>query len=496
MPDVVMLSEVNPLGGGWGKLKQNSYTSIKAQAKNWYGYELENEEFFDSLSELEQICETEGKKLIIRDWSFVNFSPHEYNNYSPPNEFLTYSGLKRLGIKFRAFALIRDPIDIWISRGLPLVNQFFDEYFNYLLMLKGLQVSVFKFEEFTAQPDETLRSLCEYLDIDYNENVVRDYYKFHKVNGDSQRELPSRGASQKYIRQLPRKVIAFEKIQECNKNQSMVEANRLMGYPARYHSRRIDFVKGYLNWGKELIYKGLRKSKNRLGKFIKKLSQRIFRPSAQFTEANQEAQILDPIDLIRKQEHAKWRKINGDRTLRLNYPLNENSLVFDLGGYKGQWSQKIFCKYNCDVFVFEVVEEFAANIQEIFSNNKKVRVFSFGLGDKNEDIQIYVDENKTSVYKENSNPVVGKIVCFRDFIAEHQIEKIDLMKINIEGGEFELLEHIIDTGLVEIISNIQVQFHNFISEAEVRRLEIQRRLERTHTLSYCYDWIWENWVRN
>ena len=35
-----------------------------------------------------------------------------------------------------------------------------------------------------------------------------------------------------------------------------------------------------------------------------------------------------------------------------------------------------------------------------------------------------------------------------------------LMKINIEGGEFELLERLLETRLISRIENIQVQFHN------------------------------------
>ncbi len=40
-------------------------------------------------------------------------------------------------------------------------------------------------------------------------------------------------------------------------------------------------------------------------------------------------------------EIGKWRKANGDGTLRLNYPLTPDSVVFDLGGYVGDWAQQI-----------------------------------------------------------------------------------------------------------------------------------------------------------
>ena len=45
----------------------------------------------------------------------------------------------------------------------------------------------------------------------------------------------------------------------------------------------------------------------------------------------------------------KWFDIKGDKTLRLQYPLNEESIVFDLGGYHGQWASDIFNKYMCNI---------------------------------------------------------------------------------------------------------------------------------------------------
>jgi len=38
---------------------------------------------------------------------------------------------------------------------------------------------------------------------------------------------------------------------------------------------------------------------------------------------------------IQRKRVIPWFAVNGDQTLRLNYDLDANSLVFDLGGYKG-----------------------------------------------------------------------------------------------------------------------------------------------------------------
>lgn len=69
------------------------------------------------------------------------------------------------------------------------------------------------------------------------------------------------------------------------------------------------------------------------------------------------------------------------------------------------------------------------------------------------------------------------------------------MKVNIEGGEYELLDRLIDTHLVELFSNIQVQFHPIAptSALAVQRLRIE--LMKTHRPTYQYDFVWENWTR-
>ena len=82
-----------------------------------------------------------------------------------------------------------------------------------------------------------------------------------------------------------------------------------------------------------------------------------------------------------------------------------------------------------------------------------------------------------------------------DFLNEHNIRSVNLIKINIEGGEYDLLEHIIDSGEISIFENIQVQFHDFVPHASERMLKIQKELIKTHYLTYQYEFVWENWKR-
>ena len=68
-------------------------------------------------------------------------------------------------------------------------------------------------------------------------------------------------------------------------------------------------------------------------------------------------------------------------------------------------------------------------------------------------------------------------------------------EVSIEGGEYELLDHLIETGYVSSIENIQVQFHDFIPQAEDKMKKIQAHLRQTHVLTYQYPFVWENWRR-
>lgn len=80
-----------------------------------------------------------------------------------------------------------------------------------------------------------------------------------------------------------------------------------------------------------------------------------------------------------------------------------------------------------------------------------------------------------------------------EFIENNRIHKIDLIKINIEGGEFDLLPSLLDHEIITKVDNLQIQFHEFIENSETKRNNIRKQLEKTHELTYDYYFIWENW---
>ncbi len=194
-----------------------------------------------------------------------------------------------------------------------------------------------------------------------------------------------------------------------------------------------------------------------------------------------------------EEDFGRWLSDNGDSIHRLNYDLNESSIVFDLGGYKGEWAENIFQKYKSKIYVFEPVFEFYKGIKDKFNSNSNIFSFCYGLGPRDESVDISLTSDSSSVFNTEGKKETIQFKEFAKFIDEHNINNIDLMKVNIEGGEYELLEYLMHKDLFFIFKNIQVQFHRFIPECAERRNKIRECLSKTHELTYDYEFIWENW---
>lgn len=193
--------------------------------------------------------------------------------------------------------------------------------------------------------------------------------------------------------------------------------------------------------------------------------------------------------------HQRWIAARGDETLRLNYNLNSNSTVVDAGGYKGGWTSAIWSTYSPTIYIFEPVKSYYDGIASKFSGNNKIKVHNSGLSNKDEEVEINVSTDSSSVYVGNGPKEKIILIDFIKFVKDNNINKIDLIKINIEGGEYDLLETIIKNGYAENITDIQVQFHGFVENSIERRNLIRSELEKTHYLTYDFEFIWENWKK-
>lgn len=188
--------------------------------------------------------------------------------------------------------------------------------------------------------------------------------------------------------------------------------------------------------------------------------------------------LRDPFLLTAK----RWFADRGDETLRLEYELDSSSIVFDVGGYIGDYAEDVYKKFGCQIFVFEPVPSFCDQCIERFKGNQSIKCMNYGLSSKSGWFEIILNNNQSIFNKADHSGIKQKaeVRSITEVVSEWGIEKIDLIKINIEGGEFDLLPAIIDSGLIERIKYLQVQFHNFDPNAAEARSKIRKALENTH----------------
>tara|TARA_B110000008_G_C16945480_1_gene554233 strand:- start:1256 stop:1948 length:693 start_codon:yes stop_codon:yes gene_type:complete len=190
--------------------------------------------------------------------------------------------------------------------------------------------------------------------------------------------------------------------------------------------------------------------------------------------------------------HLLWILKKGDAKFYKDFDLSPGSIFFDVGGFEGEYTSNILQEYDCKAYIFEPHPVFFQGIKKRFIDNNKVKVFNYGLGGKTENVFLSDDSHGSKV----SNEKTALSITIKDIsevIQELQIKKIDLLKLNIEGSEYELLERLIETKEINKIQKIKIQFHENILNPEFRREEIRNKLKNTHKEIWSYYFVWERW---
>ena len=141
-----------------------------------------------------------------------------------------------------------------------------------------------------------------------------------------------------------------------------------------------------------------------------------------------------------------------------DYFKNKNSnhtVIMDIGANVGNCTQMICEKFqainlNFTVYSFEPLPATYEELKARFQNVKNVVPLNLGVGKKNERVNMYSNHETSelaSLYKtdldyvgiDTDMQIQTEIVRLDDFILENHIGKINFMKIDVEGSEFDIL---------------------------------------------------------
>lgn len=160
---------------------------------------------------------------------------------------------------------------------------------------------------------------------------------------------------------------------------------------------------------------------------------------------------------------------------------NINSVI-DCGGYIGKYTEEILERFNCQVILFEPIPEYAEVCRKKFKDNKNVEVIQKAVG-KDGEIGIFKKGESSSQFRNGEKTMVESIslVPF--------IKNVDILKLNCEGGEYEVLRDLDEHNLLKDIKEILVQFHEIGEDIEYYR----KLLSKTHKQIYSFKW--DLWIK-
>lgn len=180
-------------------------------------------------------------------------------------------------------------------------------------------------------------------------------------------------------------------------------------------------------------------------------------------------------------------------SLRYEYPdLNKDSLVIDAGAHVGEFARTIHTKYGCRVMCFEPVKRFYDELKKN-TEGLHIMILPIGIGATTRTESFSIKGVMSGPYADNPERETVDLIAVADIV--NSAEEIALMKLNVEGGEYEVMEAILDSGMAPRVKNFQIQFHSVIPDCRERRDRIRERLTTTHQLTYDEPWVWENWER-
>jgi FkbM family methyltransferase len=193
--------------------------------------------------------------------------------------------------------------------------------------------------------------------------------------------------------------------------------------------------------------------------------------------------------------------------MRYTYDLNKDSVVLDFGGFTGGFAEKITSKYGCKVYIYEAVNRYYQQIVD--KNNPNLIPFNCGVSTLNGKTHIHVcDEgsaignyaeqkkknDKNGSYQSNVAKFAHEPpeeIVIRDVVQIlNEYDRVDLLKINIEGIEYEILPRIISSGHINKIKHLQIQFHDFVNNGEFLHQHITAELKKSHNLVFESMWNW------
>lgn len=183
--------------------------------------------------------------------------------------------------------------------------------------------------------------------------------------------------------------------------------------------------------------------------------------------------------------------------------------IIEIGGYLGVLLPKLVATTGAKQYVaLEPVPSFFQQLSKKIGDlslQSRVTAYNFGLAKTKKELQISLRKDATSLLKDDKREGVQtesiKIFNVIDFFVQIGLgcNSLNLLTINCEGCEFDVIEMLTSTSLIDNIDFVQFQPHLIVFDDEQKYIcmycRLRELLARTHDIAYEYPHVWETWKR-
>jgi FkbM family methyltransferase len=139
--------------------------------------------------------------------------------------------------------------------------------------------------------------------------------------------------------------------------------------------------------------------------------------------------------------------------------LDSNSVCYCVGcGEDISFDLGLIDQFGCDIYAFDPTPRAIQYVNKVAADNTKYHFFALGLWDREGILDFFVPRNPTHVshslvnLQKTEDCIKVNVDRLSSIMAQNQHQKLDLLKLDIEGAEYKVINSIIEDRIdIEII---------------------------------------------